>query len=117
LLDFNNLPVAYNIGFTLDGRFEGWHQGFDTQFSKLSPGAIAFMLFMEEYFKRGFHEVDFLRGDESYKNNWNSIPRKFLDIRVVKSSKLISALFFIWLPKLNRLWSKWQTNLKSSQEL
>ena len=114
LLEFDNKPIAYNIGFTLDGRFEGWHQGFDSQFAQLSPGAIAFMFFMEEYFNRGFREIDFLRGDESYKNEWNTLPREFLDIRIVKSTKLISALAFIWLPKLNRLIKKRQTEKEVS---
>ena len=45
-------------------------QGFDPQFSRLSPGAQLMFAVMEDAVRLGMRRFDFLRGEEGYKLHW-----------------------------------------------
>jgi CelD/BcsL family acetyltransferase involved in cellulose biosynthesis len=45
-------------------------QGFDPQFSFLSPGTLLMFSVMEDVIRLGGHRFDFLRGREGYKQHW-----------------------------------------------
>jgi CelD/BcsL family acetyltransferase involved in cellulose biosynthesis len=107
ILYLNDQPIAFNFGFNMAGRHEGWRMGYDGQFHKHGPGKLLSMHLMENIFNRGFKEFDFLRGLESYKKEWEPINREFIHLRAVKINKLIPTMFFIWLPRLHELWIKW----------
>lgn len=100
ILYFNDTPVAFNYGFSMDGRHEGWRMAYDKAFSKLGVGKILSMHLIESLFNRGFREFDFLRGLEEYKQEWLPREREYAEIRVVPGKRAITAAFFVWFPRL-----------------
>jgi len=103
LLYLDDQPVAYRYGFTYNNKFEDWRNGFNTQFSELSVGKVLLMMAIEDCFKRGYYEIDFLRGDENYKTHWQTLERNYVQLRVISRGRLIALITHIWLPKLKAL--------------
>lgn len=101
LLYLNDVPVAFNYGFNMGGRHEGWRMAYDKAYGKHGIGKILSMHLLESLFKRGFREFDFLQGLEEYKKEWMPQERGFSELRFVPNRKLVSAAFYIWLPKLH----------------
>ncbi len=57
--------------------------GFDPEMVEYSPGAITLYYVIESINKRGFKQIDFLRGEEEYKRYWIVNERKNYKIRIV----------------------------------
>ncbi|MCC6905435.1 MAG: GNAT family N-acetyltransferase [Anaerolineae bacterium] len=106
LLYLGEQPVAFNHGFNMGGRHEGWRMGFDGDYYKYGPGKLLSMHMIRSYFERGFRELDLLRGVESYKNEWQPLPRRFIHLRAVPRLKLLAVLDFLTLPRLHVLWNQ-----------
>jgi|ERR1041384_4063239 len=49
-------------------------QGFDPEFSYLSPGTLLMCAILEEAVRTGMQKFDFLRGEECYKQHWRAQP-------------------------------------------
>ena len=64
--------LAIHYGFSHKGRAYLYLCGFNPQFSKYSPGVILVSCVIRESLKEGLHEIDFLRGQESYKYLWGA---------------------------------------------
>jgi hypothetical protein len=105
-LYFNSAPVAFNYGFNMDGRHEGWRMAFDGDYYKLGIGKILSKCMMESFFRRGFREFDFLQGLEEYKKEWLPSERNFMELRIVPRRKIVSAAVFVWLPKIKMWWNR-----------
>jgi CelD/BcsL family acetyltransferase involved in cellulose biosynthesis len=60
-------------------------QGFDPEFSYLSPGTQLMFAIMNEAVRAGVRKFDFLRGQESYKAHWHTQPERTLRITVSRS--------------------------------
>ena len=76
-------------------------QGFDPEFSHLSPGTQLMFSVMEQAVKLGMRSFDFLRGDEPYKLKWNpsrkpsyraEVPRSALRAGAVISARVRATL-------------------------
>jgi CelD/BcsL family acetyltransferase involved in cellulose biosynthesis len=104
-LSIEGQPVAYRYGFSFDNRFEDWRTGFDTGFFELSVGKLLLMRLLQDCFQRGYREIDFLRGDEGYKERWNAQERLYGQIRAVPRTRLLVGAAALWLPGLKR-WLK-----------
>jgi CelD/BcsL family acetyltransferase involved in cellulose biosynthesis len=59
--------VAGHAGMELDGRFYYWLPAYDSQWGKRGVGAIINEWMMEQAYRRGAQEFDFLLGNEAYK--------------------------------------------------
>jgi len=103
LLFIDDHPVAYRYGLFFNNILEDWRTGFDTRYFELSVGKVLLSLVIEDCFKRSYEGIDFLRGDETYKNQWQTLERDYLQLRVVSRGRLIALITHIWLPKLKAL--------------
>jgi CelD/BcsL family acetyltransferase involved in cellulose biosynthesis len=108
LLFLNGKAVAYRSGFYFDKRIEDWRNAFDLDHFEFSPGKILLMFMIENAYKRGCEEVDFLRGDEDYKQRWKTSERDYLHLRFVHPRRLIAWLLYIYLPRVKA----WLNNFK-----
>jgi len=100
LLYFDDIPVAYRVGFIYSNRYEDWRSGFDTNFNDLSFGKLLLMEIIEECFHRKLRELDFLRGEEDYKERWQPLERFHVNMQVVSTDNFLSMSTFRYLPKL-----------------
>lgn len=95
----DNQPVAFDYGFNLDGRFEGWRTGYDLNFRHQAAGKLLLFLSLEYQFEHGYSDYDFLRGAHEYKSQWHPLSRDFLILISVKRWHLPAWLVLIFLPK------------------
>ncbi len=106
ILFINEKPVAFQYGFTYDGKYEDWRGGIDKEYEFIAPGKLLMMLTMEKRFESEFEESDFLRGNHAYKTDWNPLKRDFLGIQVFNKKSLKARLAFAWIeyikPHLNK---------------
>lgn len=84
VLDIDGQPAAFRFSFEYAGTYFDYYHGFDQGFDALSPGQVLLAHTMEECFRRGLREVDFLRGDEPWKAVWTDRRRKHVRIRVFR---------------------------------
>lgn len=104
ILFVNNQAVAYEYGFAHDGRFEDWRSGFDTRFPpNVSIGKVLAMQVIQKCIEKSYKEIDFLRGDEEYKQEWLPSEREFVNIRVFNNQKPRAAFAYYWLEKIKPL--------------
>jgi CelD/BcsL family acetyltransferase involved in cellulose biosynthesis len=86
----------------MNNRFEAWRTGFDLSYFEVSVGKLMLMFLLEDCFRRGYKEADFLRGDEGYKEHWQPRHRHFYTkIRVISPRHLAAMFAFVWIPNLN----------------
>jgi CelD/BcsL family acetyltransferase involved in cellulose biosynthesis len=60
-------PVAIHLGAMLDGRFYSWVPAYDIDAGAYSPGLLLLERMLEESYRLGHREYDFLIGPEAYK--------------------------------------------------
>ncbi len=82
LLYSEDIPVAARYDFTYKNKLFSYQSGFDPDWKKWSVGAVMIYLIMEQAFKEGLHEFDFLKGVESYKNLWSNAVRDEMKLTV-----------------------------------
>ncbi len=58
--------------------------GFDPKYSEYRVGHLLFLYSIKDSIENGLREFDFMRGDESYKQQWNTLIRNNLEVRAVK---------------------------------
>lgn len=122
ILYVDDRPLAFQYGFCFENRYEDWRGGIDKEFETLAPGKLLMMLSLEERFKRGLEESDFLRGVYSYKLDWNPESRDFITVQVYDHTDIKSWLAYwgviyiyptlkAWMSKLKKRTSKSETEL------
>ena len=67
--------IAALYGLEAGGRFLYFQSGFDPEWTHLSPGTVLLSLAIEDCIRRGLHQFDFLRGQETYKSRWTAEGR------------------------------------------
>jgi CelD/BcsL family acetyltransferase involved in cellulose biosynthesis len=100
LLYFDDKPVAYEYGFTLNGRFEDWRTGYDTNYKEQSAGKLLLILLLKELFEQGYQDFDFLRGEYEHKDRWKPSAQKFLNITAVQPGHIQAQIALITMPKI-----------------
>lgn len=111
-LYIDEIPVAYQFGFNYNNRFEDWRCGFDRRYSKLSVGKILLKLSLEDNFRRRIQEVDFLRGDEFYKAEWQPFERPHMQLNIVASNNYLALMTFKLLPETKVFFMDWFNKMK-----
>lgn len=101
ILSVNHEPVAYEYGFSCQRRFEDWRSGFDTRLpSNVSIGKVLAMKVVQDCISEKYLEIDFLRGDEAYKQEWIPNSHDFTKFRVFNKHKPMGALAYFWLTNI-----------------
>lgn len=75
-LRFAGRLIAAYYGFHHAGRAYAYLTGFDPAFSSISPGTLLIAHAIEQAVRDGASEIDFLRGDETFKERWGVIRRR-----------------------------------------
>ncbi len=60
-------PIAIDLNLYYEGRLYSWIASYDRAYSTYAPGRLLLLEALEESFKRGHKEFDFLIGNEPYK--------------------------------------------------
>lgn len=107
ILNINEKPIAYEYGFVYEKRFESWRSGFDTNTpQQISVGKLLSMNVFETCIQEGYHEIDFLRGDEAYKLEWKPEKKQYCNIRLFNRKTLQGVLSYHWLQNAKPLLKK-----------
>ena len=61
-----------------------------------------------------YKEIDFLRGDEAYKQEWVPSSRNFTKVRIFNRKKLTAILSYFWLEKIKPYLKKENNEPKDS---
>lgn len=78
--------VAAVYGLELRGRFSFYQSGIDPAWSARSPGVVLLGRTIEDAYRRGLTDYDFLRGEEAYKLDWATDRRETCAVRVRAAS-------------------------------
>ena len=101
ILSIDNIPLAYEYGFIYGHNYESWRAGYDTRNDPtISIGKLLSQMVTERSFDLGYKEIDFLRGDEAYKQEWQPSARKYSKVQFIKKTNLIAGFIFITLPQI-----------------
>jgi CelD/BcsL family acetyltransferase involved in cellulose biosynthesis len=65
--------IAAGISFETPERILYYNAGVDPDARELSPGVLMVERYVRRAIERGIRELDFLRGDESYKYEWGAV--------------------------------------------
>jgi CelD/BcsL family acetyltransferase involved in cellulose biosynthesis len=77
ILDWQGEPVAAQFWFTLDGRANIFKLAYDDRHRALSAGTVlSAAMFQHALEVDGVKEIDFLAGDDAYKQDWMSARRQ-----------------------------------------
>lgn len=94
MLFVGDRPIAFQYGFCFNNRYEDWRGGIDKEFEILAPGKLLMMFSLEDRFKCGIEENDFLRGVYSYKLDWNPQGREFTSTQIYNTDNLKPKLVY-----------------------
>jgi CelD/BcsL family acetyltransferase involved in cellulose biosynthesis len=82
----NGRPAAYQIDFDFKNTIWIYNCAYAREFQQFSPGSILMARAIEDAFRRGRTECDFLRGQEEYKSHWTSERRCQQDLVFVRNT-------------------------------
>jgi CelD/BcsL family acetyltransferase involved in cellulose biosynthesis len=95
----NDEPIATIYSFDYKLKTYEYLTGFDPEYSRYGVVNLLRRHITEECIRRGLKEYDLMRGDEPYKNSWNTNNRKNLELRLVR--KGLFARIYDWATKSN----------------
>jgi CelD/BcsL family acetyltransferase involved in cellulose biosynthesis/GNAT superfamily N-acetyltransferase len=72
----DDMMVAYSYGFEVGGRYVYYSPGFDPVYAPYSVSKLLLYWQLSECRRRGLHEFDFSRGEETYKLVWATDTRR-----------------------------------------
>lgn len=99
ILYAKNQPIATNLGFSNEKIFYGYHTAFLEQYRRIGPGKMALYFTLEHLKKKGFKEIDLLRGNSEIKRQFSGEIRVQYDAYLSKSRLVIvwwKLNFLIW---------------------
>jgi len=83
---FDSRPAAYQILFDYKGTVSFYNNAFAKQFERYGIGSVLMARAIEEAFRLGRTECDFLRGDERFKSQWTAEKRYLEDVVLVRNT-------------------------------
>lgn len=108
ILFINNLPAAYLYGFLYNNSMGYWRVGYDRRTdSNVAIGVYLLSQVIKSGFDENQKELDFLRGDEDYKNRWTDSHRDYVNFKAVPANRILARLAFNWAPKINATLKGW----------
>ncbi len=80
-------PVAAQIWFVVHGKASIYRLAYDGRWKNYSPGSLLTHYLMRHVIDTDkVTEIDFLTGNESYKQNWMTVQKERTRVHLVKSS-------------------------------
>ena len=76
--------IALNLGFIHGKRYLYYIPGYDSDLAHYSPGSVLRGKILAECLNRNFKELDFLRGTEKHKLQYNAKDRGLISVRVIR---------------------------------
>jgi len=76
--------IALNLGFVHRKRYLYYISGHDSKFAHYSPGSVLRSKILGECLNQGFDELDFLRGPENHKLQYNAKDRGLISVRLIR---------------------------------
>jgi CelD/BcsL family acetyltransferase involved in cellulose biosynthesis len=83
-LTLNDEPVSAIYAFKYRNKMFNYLTGFNPKYSEYHVGHILFLYSIKNSIENGLREFDFMRGDETYKQQWNTLIRNNLEVRAIK---------------------------------
>jgi len=80
VLELNGRPLAWNLGFEVNGKFLLYQHTFDLNVSDYTPGEVLLWNALEYAKEHVTREFDFGRGDELYKDRFTNYSRDTFSI-------------------------------------
>jgi CelD/BcsL family acetyltransferase involved in cellulose biosynthesis len=77
--------IASNLGFEYGKRYLYYIPGYDEEYARYSPGSVLRAKILEACLENRFDQLDFLRGSEQHKMQFNAKDRGLMSVRVVRS--------------------------------
>lgn len=93
---YRGLPISIQLYLLGRDTAYMYQSGFDPAFAHLEPGHLLYSFTVAHLIESGFTKLDFLRGDESYKADWNGRQSPLARVRCVSprvASRLRDRLF------------------------
>lgn len=81
-------PASSFFCFEYDRKLHAYLSGFDPEYSQYGLGHLHIKFLLEYCVSKRLFEFDFLRGAEEYKNRWNTLVRKNVQVRAFKKRPL-----------------------------
>lgn len=76
--------ISYALGFVARGVYHHWNIGFDHAYEAIAPNKLHHQFLIEECFRRGYVEFDFMRGAYEYKFKWTDTVRENFGVRFLR---------------------------------
>jgi len=86
--------ISYRLEFLFEGRVLGYQLAYNEIYSAHSPGALLQLHAIRRYFGEGALELDFLRGNGSYKNSYTKNLRTSTRLTAYSGTQKAQALAF-----------------------
>lgn len=83
---FKQSPIAYFLCFDYGGKMGLYTPAHDDSYSKRSPGQILNYFLIEHLIRAGYDCVDFMRGDEQYKQRFTNCTESNVRIEIFTST-------------------------------
>ncbi len=81
---WNQIPIAFHIGFEFKKRFIWYKPSFDVTYAKHSPGEVLLKCLLEHAISKELSEFDFTIGKESFKYRFANHIRQVYSLRVYR---------------------------------
>ncbi len=86
-------PVAFEFNLAYDRVLYNLKLGYDSKYARYSPGLVLRYHVMQDAFRQGYREVDFLGEEDEYKLAWTRQARDHIDLYVSNPSSLLGLAF------------------------
>jgi CelD/BcsL family acetyltransferase involved in cellulose biosynthesis len=84
VVELDGRPIAYHLGFELDGKLVWYKPSFDVDYWDYSPGEVLIRSLLEYVGTRSVEEIDFTVGDESFKGRFANEIRSNFTVRLFR---------------------------------
>jgi CelD/BcsL family acetyltransferase involved in cellulose biosynthesis len=105
ILTLDEKPIAARYDFVYGGKVWCMQGGWDPARQDLNPGTLMTGEVIAWAIAQGFHEYDFLGGEDHYKRRWAEAERKLIDLEAFNAATLRGR----WWPRLRSLKQAWST--------
>jgi CelD/BcsL family acetyltransferase involved in cellulose biosynthesis len=82
-LELDGQPVAAEYSLAGNKIVYAYQSGMDPAAAEHEPGSLSLIATLKGAMAEGFTAIDFLRGDEPYKQHWRAEPRPTRELRIV----------------------------------
>jgi CelD/BcsL family acetyltransferase involved in cellulose biosynthesis len=126
VLEFDGRPLAWHVGFQVNGKFLLYQHTFDLDASEYTPGELLLWNLFEYAKHQVAREFDFGKGDEPYKNRFANHSRETFSLliepfglkgRTQGLGRRVQAYFLPYLWKIQQVAKSHRTTLRAFRSI